>query len=140
MTARKYIVSVLALSALLVFSLAPRAGADDKAEGAEKHTGVLIDNECGAKMLEKDNAEEAAEGHPKSCALKCGPDSGYGLVSGDKLMKFDDKGNELAQKYLEVEENATKVIVMATVGEDGTLTVTEIKPAGEKSEGEEAAK
>lgn len=126
---RKILIAALAISGLSVFGTGLRA--DDKAKG-EKITGVLIDNACGSKQKD----QESAAKHPKSCSLKEGcAKSGFQVVSGEKHLKLDEKGNELAKKYLEVEENGVEVVVMGTVKDD-MLTVTSIEPAGEKSEGE----
>lgn len=108
--------------------------ADSKAKEVK---GVLIDNACGGKQ----KTEEAAANHPKTCAMKEGcAKSGYGVFSGKQMIKFDEAGNAKAKEYLAVEENATKVVVVGTVSEDGkTIAVKEIKPQGKKSEGEKGA-
>ena len=110
------------------------ARAQDKKDKEIK--GVVIDNACGAKQMSKANPEEAAEGHPKSCALKCAKGGdGFSLISGKKSYKLDEASNEKVTKYLSEETNATKVIVMGTLSDDGkTLTVNEIKPATSKAE------
>ena len=110
--------------------------AADKSAGKEVR-GVLIDNQCGAKQ----DSEDKAAGHPKTCAMKEGcAKSGYGVFSGKRLIKFDEAGNAKAKEYLAVPENATKVVVVGTVSEDGkTIAVKEIKPQGKKSEGEKGA-
>ena len=105
------------------------------ASAADKEVkGVLIDNNCAKGQLAKANPEEAAEGHPKSCALKDGcAKSGYSVISGKKQIKLDDAGNEKAIAYLKGETNATRVVVMGTLSEDGkTITVTDIKPDKKK--------
>ena len=131
---RSFLIAAFAVCAVSCFAYSTLA--EDKAEGKEVK-GVLIDVTCGEKQLDKDDPEQSAAGHPKSCALKCGKDGGYAVLSGKNLMKLDDKGNELATKYLENEANATQVVVIGTPSEDGkSLAVSEIKPAGEKSEGE----
>ena len=93
--------------------------------------GVVIDNACGAKQMSKANPEEAAEGHPKACALKCAKGGdGFSLISGKKSYKLDSASNDKVTKYLSEDTNATKVVVMGTLSDDGkTLTVTDIKPA-----------
>jgi hypothetical protein len=100
------------------------------ARAADKEVkGVLIDNNCGSKQLSKANPEEAAEGHPKSCAMKEGcAASGFAVISGKKLIKLDDAGNEKAKAYLKEDTNATRVVVMGTLSDDGkTIKVSEIK-------------
>jgi len=96
--------------------------------------GVLIDNNCAEKQMSKANPEEAAKGHPKTCAMKEGcASSGFAVISGKKLYKLDSGGNDKAKEYLAVKENATKVVVMGTLSDDGkTITVSDIKPAAEK--------
>lgn len=108
--------------------------ADSKAKEVR---GVLIDNACGSKQ----NSEEKAAGHPKACAMKEGcAKSGYGVFSGKQLIKFDEAGNAKAKEYLAVPENATKVVVLGTVSEDGkTIVVKEIKPQAKKGETEKGA-
>ena len=92
--------------------------------------GVVIDNACGAKQMAKANPEEAAEGHPKSCVMKCAKDGGFSLISGKKSYKLDSASNEKVTDYLKEETNATKVVVLGTLSDDGkTLTVSEIKGA-----------
>ena len=103
------------------------------ARGADKEKevkGVLIDNNCAARQLSKANPEEAAEGHPKSCALKEGcAASGFAVISGKKVIKLDEAGNEKAKDYLKVDTNATRVVVMGTLSDDGkSIKVTDIKP------------
>jgi ABC-type transport system substrate-binding protein len=127
---KRFLLTAAAVCGLCVGAMAVRA-ADDAAEGKEVK-GVLIDNNCGAKQA----SEEAAANHPKTCAMKEGcAKSGYAVMSGKKLIKFDEKGNAKAKEYLAVAENATKVIVIGTLSEDGkTITVTDIKPQAKKDE------
>ena len=102
------------------------------AKAADKeYKGVVIDNACGAKQMSKANPEEAAEGHPKECALKCAKGGdGFSLISGKKSYKLDVASKEKVTAYLTEEANATKVIVMGTLSDDGkTLKVSDIKAA-----------
>ena len=117
---RRFLLTAAAVCGLCVGAIGVRAAEEEK-----EVKGVLIDNACGAKQ----DSEEKAAGHPKACAIKEGcAKSGYGIVSGKKHIKFDDAGNEKAKTYLAVAENATKVIVIGTLSEDGkTLAVKEIK-------------
>ena len=87
-------VMVVALGILLMWHLT--RAADDMGGTTTLH-GVLIDNMCGAKMEKKDNPEQAAAGHDKACAIKCGS-SGYAVIHDKKMLKFDDNGNKLALK------------------------------------------
>lgn len=129
---RKFLLTATLVSGLSLFGLSVRAE-DKKAEGGDHVTGVLIDNNCGAKSLKKDNAEEDAAKHPKACALKCA-DSGFMVISGTKSMKLDDNGNKLAKEYLEAEGHETKVVIHGTPSEDGmTIAVTKIEAAGDEA-------
>jgi hypothetical protein len=125
---KRFLLTAAAVCGLCVGAMAVRA-ADEAAE-AKEIKGVLIDNNCGSKQA----SEEAAANHPKACALKEGcAKSGFAVMSGKKLIKFDEKGNTKAKEYLGVAENATKVIVVGTLSEDGkTITVKEIKPQAKK--------
>jgi hypothetical protein len=121
-----------ALACGLCVGLSARAA--DKKDKEIK--GVVIDNACGAKQMAKANPEEAAEGHPKSCALKCAKGGdGFSLISGKKSYKIDSASTEKVTDYLKEDTHATKVVVMGTLSDDGkTLTVNEIKPANSKAE------
>ena len=116
-----------ALACGLCVGLSARAA--DKKD--KEYKGVVIDNACGAKQMSKANPEEAAEGHPKSCALKCAKGGdGFSLISGKKSYKLDSASNEKVTDYLKEETNATKVVVLGSLSDDGkTLTVSEIKAA-----------
>ena len=122
------------LTAAVACGLCAGAAAVSAADDAKttEVKGVLIDNACGAKQ----DSEEKAANHPKACAMKeaCAK-SGFAVMSGKKLVKFDEAGNAKAKEYLGVAENATKVIVVGTVSEDGkTIAVKEIKPAAKKAD------
>ena len=52
-------------------------------------------------MMTKDDPEKAAADHPKSCELKDACEkSGYAVISGKEMIKFDDNGNKLAKDFL----------------------------------------
>ena len=123
-----------ALACGLCIGLSARAAATK----AKEYKGVVIDNACGAKQMAKANPEEAAEGHPKACALKCAKGGdGFSLISGKKSYKLDSASNEKVTKYLSEDTNATKVIVLGALSDDGkTLTVSDIKDANQKSKAE----
>ena len=129
---RRILLTAAAVCGLCVYAAGARA-ADEKDKEVK---GVLIDNQCAARNMEKANPEEAAEGHPKTCAMKEGcAKSGFAVISGKKLIKLDDAGNDKAKEYLKVVENATKVVVVGTLSEDGkTIAVKEIKPQAKKEE------
>jgi len=116
--------------ALMTVKLA--SAADDKSDsGKATLTGVLIDQACGSKMTEKDNPEQAAASHPRACAMKdaCAK-SGYGVIVGKELVKFDENGNKLAKDFLQnsKEESNLRVNVEGTRHGD-QIDVTSIKPA-----------
>src|SRR5215217_1136078 len=123
-----------ALACGLCVGLSARAA--DKKD--KEYKGVVIDNACGAKQMAKANPEEAAEGHPKSCALKCAKGGdGFSLISGKKSYKLDEASKDKVTAYLGEETNATKVIVMGTLSDDGkTLKVSDIKAAKAKDKAE----
>ena len=128
---------LLSLAGLVAagFLLIGSARAEDADKGkTQTISGVLIDNACGGKQMSKDDPEAAAAKHPKSCAKKdaCA-ESGYAVISGKKLYKFDDKGNQLAKDYLAKDDNKTKVSVEGEVKDDGSIAVTAINPAPAKS-------
>jgi len=64
-------------------------------------TGILIDQACGSKMLTEADPEKAASEHPKACATKeaCAA-SGYAVITGKEMIKFDDNGNAMAKDFL----------------------------------------
>ena len=129
---KKFLIAAVVVCGLAFSSLSVNAAdekKDAKAGSASSVSGVLIDNKCGAK---KDEA--AAAKHPPSCAAKeaCAA-TGYRIVFGDKHLKLDDKGVELAKKYLEDAET-TRVVVEGTVDGD-TLKATSIKAAEEEKSG-----
>ena len=97
-------------------------------------TGVLIDQACGAKMMEKPDPEKAAEGHPRACAMKdsCAK-SGYAVISGKDMIKFDDNGDKLAKDFLENSKAEDNLRVQVEGTRDGDqIKVTSIKAAPEK--------
>ena len=127
---RRFLLTAAVACGLCVGAVAVRAADDAKEKEVQ---GVLIDNQCGSKQ----DSEEKAAGHPKSCAMKEGcAKSGFGVFSGKKMIKFDEAGNAKAKEYLGVAENATKVVVVGTVSEDGkTMAVKEIRPAKKAEKG-----
>ena len=113
---RRLLIATAAMSAVVFvgrFSMAAE----------ESVTGVLIDQTCGAKQMSKDDPEKAASSHTKACATKdsCA-ESGYAVISGKKMWKFDEKGNKLAKDYF-ANHDHTKVVVKGNERGD-TLQVT----------------
>jgi hypothetical protein len=109
-------VVILSLVVLLAFSVS--AAKEHKAMSNKSHTmiGYLVDQACGSKMVMKDIKKSNAKAarHTRDCALQttC-RESGYGLVSGGKFYKFDEKGDKQALEFLEnsKKENNIKVKV-----------------------------
>ena len=82
----------------LCFVLALCAAVPSFAETVE---GILMDNMCSGMVQKK--GFDAAKGHTKECALmdNCKA-SGFAVVTSDgKVIKLDDKGNQMAIKALE---------------------------------------
>jgi hypothetical protein len=94
-------------------------------------TGILIDQACGGKMLAEADPEKAASEHPKSCATKeaCA-NSGYAVITGKEMIKFDDNGNAMAKDFLSktTKEDDLRVNVQGTRAGD-TIAVTSITAA-----------
>jgi hypothetical protein len=146
---RKFLIAAFAVSGLILSSAAVKAEEHEK--DAKGVNGVLIDAKCGMKD-DKPKSEADAAKHGAGCAIKCA-DTGLGVTSGDKWIKFDEKGQKLAIAYLkEVEakdnkdkaddakdKKTTKVHVEGKVSEDGkTMEVTAIHPAKAKKEKKES--
>jgi hypothetical protein len=121
---RKFLIAAVAVAGL-AFSSA--AFAEHEKDSKDKGwNGVLIDKACGSKQkTEKDAAE-----HGKDCAMKPGcASSGYGLFVKDTWYKFDEKGQDVAKKYLKEEDHGTKVHVTGELDKDKKMiTVKEIHP------------
>ena len=94
-------------------------------------SGILIDQACGATMMTKDDPETAAAAHPRSCAMK--PDcaaSGYAVISGKEMIKFDDNGNKLAKDFLANTDKTDNLrVTVEGVRSGDTIAVTAINPA-----------
>lgn len=80
----------------------------------------LIDNGCS------EHAAKDPDAHTKSCALKCAK-SGFAIISEGKVIKLDDKGNELALEALK-KSSATDHLRANVEGEvkDDVLHVTSL--------------
>jgi hypothetical protein len=130
---KSFLIAVAALIVVGSVATFVRA-ADDEKKPAGPVTGVLIDQACGEKQMSKPDPQAAAAKHPKSCCMKeaCA-ESGYAVISGKKMYKFDDNGNKLAKEYLAKSDSKTDVSVEGTVKDDGTMAVTAINAAPAKS-------
>jgi hypothetical protein len=116
------------LAGVAVLGLSLFAGYSYAAD-AEKITGVLIDQKCGAKFVGKDDGEAGAAKHPASCAAKeaCAK-SGYFLISGKQGLKLDEAGVTKAKEYLAKDGASTKVTIEGTKDGD-MLKVSSIEAA-----------
>ena len=122
---RKFLIAAVAMSGLMFSTAAVVKAANE--DGKDKGwNGVLIDSACAKKQ----KTEADAADHPKSCAMKEGcAKSGYGIFKDDAFIKFDEKGNEAAKKYLAEEDHSTKVHVTGKLSDDGkSIMVDEIHP------------
>ncbi len=110
----------------VMFFWQPTRAADNAPASATTIHGVLIDTMCGSKMEKKDDPDAAAAGHDKACAIKCSS-SGYSVINGKKMIKFDENGNKLAKDYLAKEDSKTKVVVEGKMKGEDTIEVTSLK-------------
>jgi hypothetical protein len=93
-------------------------------------SGVLIDQACGANMLKETDPEKAASNHPKSCATKdaCAA-SGYAVITGSDMIKFDQNGNMLAKDFLAKTDKVDNLRVKVQGTRTGdSIAVTSITP------------
>jgi hypothetical protein len=127
-------------AAVLALGLAAggvRAAEDAPAGEGKEIKGVLIDQMCGDKMMKKEDAQAAAAGHPKSCAIKCSKDGGaMAIISGGKMLKLDDKSADMARAYLGKEDSTTQVVAQGKEA-DGKLTISSIKAAPKEEKKDE---
>ena len=100
-----------------------RAADEDK---NVKMSGVLIDQMCGEKMAKKDDPQKAAEAHKKDCALKCGGDAGYAIMSDGKLTKLSSDSKDKVEEYLKKDDSKTEVTISGTKQDDGSIKVSDI--------------
>ena len=128
------------LSLIAAFALILAVGfvarAEDKKEGESKDvkmSGVLIDQMCGDKMVAKEDPQAAAEKHPKACALKCGKDGSYAIISEGKLTKLSDDSKAKVEEYLNKEESKTTAKIEGTKKDDGSIEVKKIEAADAKA-------
>ena len=121
---------VLIALCTIVLAFALTANAGDAKPVTLK--GYVVDQMCGGKMAAKENAMEKAEGHTRDCALndQCAA-SGYGIMSGGKYYKFDEKGSATAKALVEKSKREKGLFFVAKgkVGDDGTMTLTSLKEA-----------
>ena len=107
--------TLFALAAVVVALLALPALA---AESKNFENVSMIDVNCSTKFADK------LDSHPRACALRCA-DSGYGIWSEGKYVKFDAAGNEKAKAALEASSAKDKLRVNVSGELEGdTLKVT----------------
>jgi hypothetical protein len=127
---------LIALAATCVMGfLATRATRADDNSKQTTITGILIDQACGAKMMNEDDPEKAAAAHPKSCATKdaCAA-SGYAVISGKQMIKFDDNGNSLAKDWLAKTDKTDDLRVTVQGAQTGdTIAVTSLTAAPDEN-------
>lgn len=122
---RKVVIGFAAAAMAVGLSVRVSSAADDAKD--KKVSGVLIDDSCAAKFTSKDNPEEAASKHTAACAVKCGKDGKFVLLSGKKEMKLDKHGQELAMAYLSKADAKTAVTITGeTAGDE--IKVSKIEP------------
>jgi hypothetical protein len=126
---RSVITGLLSACVLLAFGSA--CASNGNKSNVSSVSGVLIDQSCGASMMKEANPEAAAAGHTKDCAMK--PDcaaSGYAVISGSQMLKFDDKGDQLAKDFLQktTKMDNLRVNVQGYITGD-SIAVTSLTPA-----------
>lgn len=103
------------------------------AQESKAVTGYLVDKMCGSGMAKKGPAEAMlkASKHTRECALEPGcAESGYGLVSDGKFIKFDEKGDVKAKAFLTKTKLADHILVEVSGTMQGDkLAVTSLKEA-----------
>ncbi len=123
------ILTVLAAAAILgLCGQLVAAEAAAPATPAQSVSGVLVDQACAAGMMKTDAPEAAAKKHTKACAIKeaC-EQSGYAVISGKKLLKFDANGNKLAKAFLAKTDKASDIeVVVKGVEKGDEIAVTSI--------------
>jgi hypothetical protein len=98
---RPFLIAAVAACVFGLVAACSSTAANNNGTAQQATTGILIDQACGAKMMAKDDPETAAAAHTKACATAdaCAA-SGYAVISGKEMLKFDDTGNQLAKDFL----------------------------------------
>jgi hypothetical protein len=128
---RMFLCAIAAVCALgFVATMSIADDADSKSQQTTI-TGILIDQACGGKMMSEADPEKAAAEHPKSCATKAAcAASGYSVISGKEMIKFDDNGNNIAKDWLQKTTKEDNLRVNVTGTRDGDkIAVTSITAA-----------
>jgi hypothetical protein len=98
---------------------------------SQSTVGYLVDRSCAKRMVMDDEKKSDAKAarHTKECCLDdaCRA-SGFGIVTGGTLFKFDDDGNKKAVEYLNTtkKEDNIKVVVLGSM-EGDIISVASIK-------------
>ena len=112
----------------LIVVLAVMAGALMAQDKSVTLTGYLIDNSCAANHATDKTFATWVKTHGTSCAvMESCEKSGYGVVVGEKLYKFDDNGNNSVADLLKntKSKKGLHVKVEGTVDGD-TIKVTKL--------------
>lgn len=112
----------------LIVVLALMAGALIAQDKTVTLTGYLIDNSCAANHEKDKTFGTWVKTHGTSCAtMENCEKSGYGVVVGQKLYKFDDAGNASAADLLKNTKSKKGLHVKAEGTVDGdTLKVSKL--------------
>jgi hypothetical protein len=98
---------------------------------SQSTVGYLVDRSCAKRMVMDDvkKSDAKAARHTKECCLDdaCRA-SGFGIITGGTLYKFDDDGNKKAVEYLNTtkKEDNIKVVVLGSM-EGDIISVASIK-------------
>lgn len=89
--------------------------------------GTIIDNMCAGQQTPK-TMPEFIKTHKKECALMDACiKSGYSLVVGDKLYRFDSESSGKILNFLKRDDSKLNVEVVAKVIEPMLLSVVSVK-------------
>jgi len=128
------------ITALIILALLMSAGAADAQKKGEQKktdqkksqtvTGYLVDRMCARSMVKQgpEKAMEKAKRHTRECNFHedCAA-SGFGVMTGGKLVPFDADGDKKAMAYLKSITKEREIEVVVTgVMEGDTLRVQKI--------------
>ena len=110
----KLAVFALAFLFASVSLMAQEAKKETKSLSDKGYTGYADDKMCALGMVKTGPkvAREKAMKHTNACALEddCAA-SGYGLVRDGQYFKFDEKGDKLADEYLQKTKKKRELLV-----------------------------
>ncbi len=84
--------------------------------------GYLVDQNCGKRMVMDDvkKSDAKAAKHTKDCSLdETCEAAGFGIVTGGKFYKFDERGNKKAIDYLTASKKEDNIKIEVTYTMDG---------------------